>query len=160
MEQIESRHTPFPSYGSLLLTIGLIAFPASIEIFFSLPLPRYAYLGYAAAGSALLWWWNERRWANGAMATVLVFCAALACIHVIPWSPRKVFLVRFSQIEPGMTVHAVDKMLASYRFSENRSTRRDMERSYRHSTIGRYDSDCGVIRFRDDQVVETRFIPD
>jgi hypothetical protein len=150
----------FLSYELHLLAMALMVLPAMFEFGVNWPLPRAMYLAYAALGGALLWLCNGLRWTKRTTNAGLLFVSLLACLHLMPWSTRKVFLTKFQSIEPGTTLEAVHALLEPYVFRENRSTRRDMARSYWHSPVGHYDSDVGTVRFRDGRVVETLFLPD
>jgi hypothetical protein len=66
---------------------------------------------------------------------------------------------RLRSIEPGMSMGSAHALLESYFFRERRFGG-DVVRSYWHSPVGHYDSDVGVVRFRDGRVVETSFTPD
>ena len=122
-EPLDRMHTWFLSYELHLLAMALTVLPAMFELGVNEPLPRAMYLAYAAFSGALLWLCNGRRWTKRTTNAGLLFMSLLACLHFVPWSPRKVFLTKFQSIEPGTTLRAVHSLLEPYVFRENRSTR-------------------------------------
>ena len=89
-----------------LLAMALLALPSMFENGANLPLSRAIYLAYAAFGGALLWLGSGLRWTKRTTNAALLFVSLLACLHLVPWSPRKVFLTKLQSVEPGMTVEA------------------------------------------------------
>ena len=158
MKQIDSGHTPRGPYGLLLIGM-LAALPAYYEVGGAFPLPSNVYLGYGAISAALLWLCNDFRIDKRLLANLMILVAALGALHVAPWTPRKAFIAKFNDVEPGMTVADVRALLGPYMVREHRSTPPYSELAYRHDK-GRYDSDVGVVTLRAGRVVETRFLWD
>jgi hypothetical protein len=159
MTQLEATHPPRALYGILLLTGVLVALPAYYEMRGGFPLPPSVYLGYGAIGAALLWLWSDFRWSRRLLGSLVLLVVALSCLHLAPWTPRKAFIAKFRDVEPGMTVAHVQALLKPYAVREHWSTPPYSELTYRHDK-GRYDSDVGVVTLRAGRVVETKFIAD
>jgi hypothetical protein len=132
-EPLDRVRAWFLSYELHLLAMALMVLPAMFEIGANWPLPRAMYLAYAAFGGALLWLGSGLRWTKRTTNAGLLFVSLLACLHLVPWSARKVFLTKFERIEPGMTLETAHALLESYIFREHRPTGRDVTRSYQHT---------------------------
>lgn len=108
---------------------------------------------------------QPRRFRFGIPAALLVL---LACVNLLPWNSRKVFLGDFRRIEPGMTVAQVESVMSQYRkgtgwpLPDGKPGEFAPPDSlvYRHATSGDYDSDWGVVRFAEGRVVATEFMAD
>lgn len=144
----------------LLVVAALLALPGFAELGLAVAPPALAYAVYGVLAVWLLWHAHERRRTRAFWASVAVLLAALACLHVVPWNSRKVFLREFRQIEPGMSRQDVDVLLRGYEFGERRPAPDALERTYVHSRSGRFDSDWGIVRLQGDRVVSTQFLPD
>ncbi len=115
---------------------------------------------------------------------------SLVALYVVPWNSRKSFLRDFSEIRIGMTVSEVELIMGnSIRGtgwptlpSSVSSTQTPMESGldptiqtvnqphgdleiqdsivYRHSNEGAFNSDWGVVQFKDGKVTNKVFLPD
>ena len=96
------------------------------------------------------------------IALPLLVIALLLSVSLINWNTRKPFLRAFNQIESGMTVDQVDRIMASYMrgpagagsLSESGTV------VYRHTNEGWGNSDIGLVLFADGHVTEREFLPD
>ncbi len=140
-----------------LLTVLLWAELVLIEVILATPINGRIYLAIAC-GWLLLSWANLRfrRPSRGQRAGAAILLAMLAVLYWIPWSSRKPFLRNFSQIHPGMTIEEVDSVMGEY----PRGSHLPKSLSFRHSNDGRFDSDFGIVYFRDGTVESKEFLFD
>ena len=158
MKQLEASHTPRGPYG--LLLVGMLAsLPAYYELGGAFTLPGRVYLGYGAICAALLWLCNDFRPNRRLLANLAVLTVALGSLHMFPWTPRKAFIAKFNDVEPGMTVADVRALLGPYTVREHPSTPPYRALMYRH-VLSRYDSDVGIVTLRSGRVIETKFTAD
>lgn len=114
--------------------------------------------------------------------------AILMVLHLMPWTSRKPFMQQLAKVQIGMTQAEVDQIMDGYmrgtgwpanpfadvapltEVSSGTSlvaeNSRDGELTirdtvvFRHSNDGRFNSDWGVVTFRDDKVISVVFMPD
>lgn len=140
-----------------LLAAALLVPPLLVELALAIAPPFTAYAIYGGLCVLALFGTLGVRTSVGVVAVGL--CAALACLHIVPWTSRKVFLRKFEQVHPAMTTAKLDDVLRGYAFVE-RTTSGALQRTYVHSRSGRFDSDWGVVHIRNGHVIDTRFYPD
>jgi len=118
----------------------------------------------------------------------LIVC--LATLYVVPWNSRKPFLRDLDKVQIGMTVNQVEAIMGRYMKGtgwpavpgSNSPTGQLVEVgsgitmatsnspsgelviqdsvTYRHSNDGAFNSDWGVVRFKNGRVVAKEFMPD
>ncbi len=157
-----------------------------VELVLNMPLPFGGYAGAffaAVAGGACAVVLDPRRerlvftlgWTG-------VLCLALTILYAVPWTSRKPFLRDLDRVSVGMTPLEVDKIMAPYirgtgwprnPFVEVRSPSSgtiDAPRGaelqiadsvvFRHSNEAAFNSDWGVVTFRNGVVSKVDFMPD
>ncbi|MGE3804725.1 MAG: hypothetical protein AB7K24_08650 [Gemmataceae bacterium] len=82
--------------------------------------------------------------------------AGLLVLHVVPWTPRKVFERDVGRIQIGMSELEVDQIMASYIRAGQAGCL-----VFRHNDDDpKYDADAGIVRFLQGRVVAVDFIMD
>jgi hypothetical protein len=156
---------------AVLSALGCFAvlFAGLIELLVDHSVPRVVYGTGAGAMVvvALLARWLRRaplpRSTQILVATVLV---ALAVLHWVPWSSRKVFLRDLERVEIGMSMMQAKAVMAGYMIGTGWHTpdgevRAENTLVFRHSDLPNYNSDWGVVRLDDTgHVYSVEFLPD
>jgi hypothetical protein len=137
-----------------LVAIGLLVL---LEIALKLAVPAPFYLG--GAGFCILVS-IARVWRRGRSMKVLAlgatFLLTLALLYWTPWSTRKPFLRALDHVEAGMTPERVSAIMRGYEVSK---AGLDFWK-FRHGTEARFNSDWGLVYFKDGVVDRTEFLPD
>ncbi len=153
-----------------------IGLSALLELLVAIPLPRWLYLGavlfFLSCGLLGIALDPSRRRTIRTTAGLLLVVATLAVLHLVPWSSRKPFLNCLNRIQVGMTQAEVERIMADYMRGTGWPANRLADANavgefaiansivFRHSNDGDFDSDWGVVSFRDGKVVSVEFMPD
>jgi hypothetical protein len=108
------------------------------------------------------------------VAVILV--VSLTVLDHVPWTSRKPFLGRLNKLQAGMTEMQVRAMMAGFKegtgwptapgsrspAGTNTNGQLALANSlvFRHSDDGRFNSDWGVVEFKDGRVIRVQFMPD
>jgi hypothetical protein len=165
-----------------------IGVAALLEIGGALCLPRVFFLIYGACWTLPFLPALFHRPAVLKFAVYGVFVASLVVLYAVPWNSRKVFLHDLDKVRTGMSVEEVESIMGTYmkgtgwpagpasssdtltevgtgirvRTSVSPSGELEVDDSivYRHSNDAAFNSDWGIVKFKDGKVVETVFMPD
>lgn len=159
-----------PLCGFLWVLAGLAILGAGlVELLVDTPLPRGCY--GIAAGVLVGWTLQARLLLRTPVprSTKLLLAAALvalAVLHWVPWSSRKVFLRDLERVQIGMSMMQAKAVMAGYRIGTGWQTpdgemRVENTLVFRHSDLPHYNSDWGVVRLDDTgHVYSVEFLPD
>jgi hypothetical protein len=182
------KQAPHPSILTVAtLAILAAAILALLEIGFACCLSLADVAGYAGGWSLIVAPFLIYRPSAGKLIIYSFFLAFCLVVFAVPWNSRKPFLAHFNRIGPGMTVAQVEDVMKGYVHGTGwpstpnggprvlRSTGSascyttvpgadELQLAgcqvYRHSRDPRFNSDWGVVCFRDGLVVSTEFLPD
>ncbi len=185
----ESRQPLWAALAVACLVIAAL-FAAFVELAIDPCAPLAAYAKYGLFSSLFvtpMLLAGRRRWTVFVLGA---FILSLLLLHFVDWSTRKPFLRDFRRVEVGMTMGEVETIMGGYmkgtgwRFPRGPAPKvtgpgqpePDMSVygdpddwpefeledaiTYRHSELGAYNSDWGVVRFKDGMVVATEFLRD
>ncbi len=149
----------------VLLLIGAVAFYSAVDLVLTVVpsvvavLVTIAYcLVVLLVAMSLLWSFPGRL----RIAAALLTCLAIFAIRLTDTNSRKPFLRSLSQVQTGMTVAEVDRIMAGFQ----RSPAGPGELApagtvgFRHTDEGWGNADIGLVTFHGGHVVEVRFLPD
>lgn len=172
------------------ISVIAIAFAAFWEVGAAICASATVFAGYGLFSTLillpLLTW--KPSWLKFACYALMIL--SFGILYFFPWNSRKPFLRNFEKIRIGMTVSEVEMIMGNYikgtgwqsprraktsaatptelhsditmKPSDNPSGEMEIQDSivYRHSHDGAYNSDWGVVEFRDGKVVGKTFMPD
>ncbi len=159
---------------ALSLAIGVLAVVVAgfAEILLAMPLPVWFY-GVSRLLVILPVVIRPSR-LSAFVAVILV--VLLSVLHLVPWTSRKPFLGQLNKVQTGMTATQVSAIMAEYTegtgwpaapgtqspTTTNTSSQLALANSlvFRHSDDGRFNSDWGVVEFKDGRVIRVQFMPD
>jgi hypothetical protein len=156
----------------VIASLALLLFAAS-EVLIAIPVAWWLYLIVAAMFAAGLLRRRPPRQQLGRLLSLAAICLVMAVLYVVPWSSRSAFLKRLYSIRPGMTVNEAKAVMVGYiegtgwpanPLAESRESPREFAIQgaivFRHSDDPAYNSDWGIVYFREGRVTGVEFSPD
>jgi hypothetical protein len=155
-----------------IASLALLLFAAS-EVLVEMPVALWLYVLVAAIFAAGLLQYRPPRQQLGRLIMLSATFLVMAVLYLAPWSSRSAFLRRFYSIRPGMTVNEARAVMVGYiegtgwpanPFVASRETTGEFAIQgalvFRHSNDPAYNSDWGIVHFRDGRVTSVEFSPD
>lgn len=173
-----------------VISIIAVAFAALLEVGAAVCASATVFVGYGLFWTLVLLPFLLRRPSVLKFAFYTLLVLSLAMLYFVPWNSRKPFLRDFGKIRIGMTVTEVEAIMGNYMkgtgwpaipgatssagtltevgsgitmtTSSTPSGELVIQDSitYRHSNDGAFNSDWGVVKFRNGRVVGKTFMPD
>jgi len=167
-----------------------LAFAAFLEVWGAVCASASLFAGYWLFWTLLLVPFLVRQPSRLKFAIHALLTLSLLVLYLVPWNYRKPFLRDFDKVEIGMTVAEVDAIMGEYMqgtgwrippgsasptgqltevssgitLATSNSPAGELvirdSITYRHSNDGAFNSDWGVVKFKNGRVIGKRFMPD
>ncbi|WP_406699100.1 hypothetical protein V5E97_09495 [Singulisphaera sp. Ch08] len=155
-----------------LASLAMLLFAAS-ELLVAIPVPWWLYVAATAMFAVGLLRKRPPGQQLGRLVILISMCVVASVLHLTPWSSRNGFLKDLYSIRPGMSVSEVKAMMAGYiegtGWPTNPLTKPPVPPGeftirgalvFRHSEEPAYNSDWGIVNFRDGRVTGVEFSAD
>ncbi len=132
------------------------------------PLSLLAITIYGGIAIAFGYLWLGSHSRRMALIASLVILLGLLGVYFTAWNTRKPFLRDLAKVKQGMTPVQVEAIMGRYIHDPGWTPSKGSTNEFppvgavyfRHATSGNYNSDFGIVLFKDGLVVETQFLPD